>query len=492
MRYVVPALLAAVVVLASTSGRDVAAPIPPNGAAECVAFVRVNVVPMTRECILANQTVLVEGDRIVAIGRSGTVAVPESCRVVDGTDAYLLPGLADMHIHTYKEWEAWPAHPMNLFLANGVTTIRNMGSVVGKGHTLEDAMEYTLRLRREVEAGERAGPTILSCGRMLGHYQVSGDLAPREIVRETVSMGFDQLKIYSYIDEEGLVAALEEAEALGLYSIGHIPYRVGLARTLEAGMDEIAHVEELLNELIEFDRTANLEPEAWSTYVSDLGAEQTNGIAPSDRSALTARHEELLSQVISLLDARDTPVCTTMVIDTVIYEKVLDYSAFMARPEIPYMPAEYVRCLRMGRDKHQVQHRGSEHMALVKRQYDRIMLRALHDAGIPLVLGTDAGTGTMGIVPGFSIHDELRALLDSGLSPYDALRTGTVEASRVVERMVGRGDFGTVEVGQRADLILVEGNPLEDLGGLRCPLGVMARGVWYPREELESMAALPD
>ena len=112
------------------------------------------------------------------------------------------------------------------------------------------------------------------------------------------------------------------------------------------------------------------------------------------------------------------------------------------------------------------------------------MLRNLHDAGVLLLLGTDSGTGGMGIIPGYSIHDELLILVENGFSPYEALATGTINAGIVIERMTGEGDFGTIEIGKRADLILVRGNPLEDVENIRDPLGVMAAGRWYSEKLL--------
>ena len=106
-------------------------------------------------------------------------------------------------------------------------------------------------------------------------------------------------------------------------------------------------------------------------------------------------------------------------------------------------------------------------------------------AEVLFVLGTDAGTGWMGLVPGFSIHDELRILTENGFTPYEAIKTGTVNAAIVVEEMNGDGDFGTIEIGKRADLILVEDNPLEDVANIKNILGVMASGRWYNKTMLQ-------
>ena len=121
---------------------------------------------------------------------------------------------------------------------------------------------------------------------------------------------------------------------------------------------------------------------------------------------------------------------------------------------------------------------------------ERILAKELKRAGITLVFGTDSGTGGMGIVPGFSIHDELRILTEVGFTPYEAIKTGTVNAAKVVEKMTGRGDFGTIESGKRADLILVRGDPLKNLANIREPMGVMTAGRWYPERKLKEMIAI--
>jgi hypothetical protein len=163
----------------------------------------------------------------------------------------------------------------------------------------------------------------------------------------------------------------------------------------------------------------------------------------------------------------------------------------MTRPENVYCEAGYLETLQRGEEKHQRQCRGIEDLCALKDAIDRWVLAGLHDAGVLLLLGTDSGTGGMGIVPGYSIHDELRILVENGLSPYEAIATGTVNAALVVERMTGTCDFGTIEVGNRADLILLRENPLVDVGHIRNPLGVMAAGRWYPRETLADLIQIP-
>jgi hypothetical protein len=181
-----------------------------------------------------------------------------------------------------------------------------------------------------------------------------------------------------------------------------------------------------------------------------------------------------------------------MVVDDVIQLKLFELDDFLERPETIYQERGYVEILQRGGEKHQVQCRGIEDLCAVKYSIDRWILSGLHDEGVLLLLGTDSGTGGMGIVPGFSIHVELLILIENGFTPYEALAAGTRDAASVVGNMTGRGDFGTIEVGNRADLILVRVNPFEDITTIQEPLGVMAAGQWFDRNALDLLIAVPD
>ena len=187
---------------------------------EYTAFINVSVVPMTSEIITKDQTVLIEGDRIVAVGPGGSVTIPVNATIIDGEGAYLMPGLADMHMHTRQDWDtdAWPVSPLALYLANGVTTIRDFGP---SGNNLTYALEW----RDQIKAGTRIGPTIYATGKILFASPLSD---PRGLVRENRDLGFDFLKLYSYLSPQDARQALETAMELGMYSAGHVPYAIGL------------------------------------------------------------------------------------------------------------------------------------------------------------------------------------------------------------------------------------------------------------------------
>jgi len=446
------------------------------------AFTHVNLVPMTAEIVVENQTVLIEGSKITAIGPADEVSIPREAVIIDGEGAYLLPGLADMHMHTQQDWDTdeWPVSPLLLYLANGVTTIRDFGPS-GKDLT------YVLEWRDQIKAGTRIGPTIYATGKILFASPLSD---PRGLVRENHQLGFDFLKLYSYLSPEDAREALITAKELEMYSAGHVPYAIGLENILAAGMEEIAHVEELLFAFIEYDRKQQLAPDAWLEYLIQSAMQQFDLVSGFNEAEFALQHTDTMQQIVEQLNINGTPIDTTMVVDDVIQQKMFKLEAFISRPESDFLPTAYLDLLRSGKEKHQLQFAGIKNLAIYKYEIDRWILAGLHQAGIPLLLGTDSGTGGMGIVPGFSIHDELRILVENGFTPYEAIATGTVNAAEVIEAMVGDGSFGTIVVGKRADLILVKNNPLEDVANIENIRGVMAAGRWYSEEELDQMIAL--
>ncbi len=455
------------------------------------AFVNVNLVPMTEEKVIENQTVLVQGKQIVAIGSAEKVSVPENATVIEGAGAYLMPGLADMHVHTKDDWlsDVWPVGPLNLFLANGVTTIKDMGP---HGSSVTNALSFALGLQDDINAGKLDGPTLYTSGLRSGHSGADPEQDPREIVRENYAQGFDFLKVYSYLSKQEFQQVMAVAKELGMYTSGHIPHTVGLEGVLAAGMDEIAHIEELDWEFIVFDRDQDLQPEEWAACLIGAAFEQYNISASFDAGDFERKNKETLASTISKLQSARIPICTTIIVSDLIVQKLFEPKVFLARPELKYMPQEYLDSFRQGTEKHQVSLRGIENAGIFKYGMDKILLVELHRAGIPLLLATDTGSASMGIVPGFSVHDELRIMVENGFTPFEAMATGTVNAGKAVEKMTGEEGFGVIEVGKRADLILVSGNPLDDVAHIRQPLGVMAAGKWYAKETLAQMVAIED
>ena len=371
---------------------------------------------MTEEKIVENQTVLVKGDRIAEIGHTDKIRIPQNAKVIDGQGAYLMPGLADMHVHLRNDW---PLSQLDMYLANGVTTVRDL-----------DGRDFMLQWRDKIKTGQRSGPTIYVSAPTIRGYEKN----PAELVLKRNS-GYDCIKLYSYLSKENYQKVMAIAKKNQLYTIGHIPFAVGLDGVIAADMDEIAHVEELSFELIDFDRTKNLNPEEWLPYIINNAMQQNKISLGFNINDLNNDQRERFSSIIKKLKSANMPVCTTLVVDDVIVQKLFEPDAFLARPQSTYLPQTYKEAFLQGKEKHQIQFKGIKELAPFKYGLDKTLLVELHRAGIPLILGTDAGTGAMGIVPGFSIHDELRILVESGFTPYEAIATGTVNASTVAEAM---------------------------------------------------------
>ena len=445
------------------------------------AFINVSIVTMTSETVLLNQTVLIKKDRIEAVGPSGEIKVPRKARVIDGTDAWLMPGLADMHMHTKDDWTgpAWPVNPLELYLANGVTTIRSFGP-------LGSSPEHVLKWREEISEGQQPGPTIYTSGPVF--FGPVPD--PAGDVRKQKEQGYDFIKIYSYVTPKEFHEVLATAREEGIYTAGHIPFLVGLDGILAEGMDEIAHIEELDFEFLNLDPNMSKSRVEIFLSIIEQAASKYRSDLELDIKTLEQKYGKSIREVVSKLKEKEVPICTTLIVAEGIVQKLSNPETFLARQENRYMPRAYLETFRLGQEKHQFLFRGNERLAPFKYNMEIILTKELKRAGITLLLGTDSGTGGMGIVPGFSIHDELRILTELGFTPYEAIQTGTVNAARVVEKMTGEGSFGTIETGKRADLILVRGNPLKDVSKIRKPLGVMAAGRWYPEEKLKEMIAI--
>ena len=439
-----------------------------SDAESITAFKNVNLVPMTAEKIIENQTVLVIGDRITDIGPADKIKIPKNAVVIDGKGAYLMPGLADMHVHLRDDW---PLSQLDMYLANGVTTVRDL-----------DGREFMLKWRDEIKAGIRSGPTIYATSPTIRGYEKD---IPDRVHRNREN--YDGIKLYSYFSKKDYQEAMRIARKEGIYTIGHIPFAVGLDGIIAERMNEIAHIEELVWELIDIDRTGTMPPQKWWQHII-LAAEKNTVFS---RDATDSEFQEYLehqvNEVVAKLKQSDITVCTTLAVVEGIVAKMFQKDQFLARPESIYLPQTYLRALRKGDEKHLRLFR--EHDKVVPAYFKAcaVFLTALQDAGISIVLGTDAGTGSMGIVPGFSMHDELRLATANGMSPFEAIAACTRNASRVVAAMTGKNEFGTIEVGKRADFILVNKNPMVDVAHIKDSRGVMVAGRWLSKPDLRNL-----
>ena len=423
-----------------------------KGEAAAVAFVGVTVIPMDRERLLEAQTVIVRGDRIVAMGPAATTAAPTDARIIDGRGKFLMPGLADMHVHIRR------ASDLPLYLANGVTTVRNM---VGT--------PQHLRWRKLVSEGDLPGPAMVTAGPALGGPQRrrrrarAGVLTVSEAERSVADQkesGYDFIKIYDHLTPEVYGAIVRAAARHGMTIAGHVPFAVGLDKVIAAGQRSIEHLSGFAALIQRADSPVRGRTD-WPSRFLAYSHMDDSRIGPVARSI------------------RDAGIwsCPTLVASGRLMPG--KYAGkWLSRPEMRHVDARTRKLWSVLRFR---RNRVWDVAAADRAVNVRLkMTGALHRAGAKILLGTDAMAPF--VVPGFAIHDELANLVAAGLTPFAALRAGTSGAAEFLGQ-----PFGAVAVGRRADLLLLAGNPLKQLTTLKQPTGVMVRGRWLPAAALKRL-----
>lgn len=499
-----------------------------------IAFANVNVIPMDVDRVLEKQTVIVDGDRIAAIGPVDEVKLPDGVEIIEGNGAYLMPGLADMHMHIESINNTFEG-PGQLcrYLAEGVTTVRNLS-----------ALPEHLAWSKEIILGEKVGPTLYN-GRLVaglpgelrsmksifqgivifspvvvgliiwlvlwlalkltdnqsGFQQIQQYILPslgvllliggiaawrkiiplnvytsrlipnamvadseveaRRFVKKIKAAGFDFVKAYDYLSVDAYLALLDEAHKQEIYVIGHaLDELAGRLETMfSSGHREVVHVDEFMN------------------------AHMIGEASPNKGFKEMTFNFESIPLTVEAVKSHDVIVVSNMVADEVIYQMLEDPQSSLSQPEYLVVSPRVIN--RWKTEGRFVNWQGQQAWRRnVQMPFLMALIKALHLAGVPLLIGTDMNVE--GVLPGH-IHRELELLVEAGLSTFEALRAGTRNAGISVERMGRAGSFGRVEVGQRADLILLIENPLQSVSHTRNRIGVMARGRWFTQAELHRM-----
>ncbi len=418
-----------------------------------IAFVNVNVIPMDRERILEGHSVVVKNGLIETVGPASSVQIPEDALKIDGTGKYLMPGLADMHVHNWSENE------FILFLANGVTTIRNMWGA-----------PQHLQWRAKIAKGELLGPTIYTAGPLLdgappiweGSTVVEKPEEAEGIVAEQKEAGYDFIKIYNRLSVEVFDAIVAAAKINNIPVAGHVPDDVGLEHFLNSHVYANEHLTGY-REMLESDDSPFRDKNDLSSRIK-----RWNYI-----------DESKIPEVVDATVKAGLWNCPTIVVHQGFVSSD-EAKELFERPDMKYVdpmtkaswdPSQDFRSKDLTLNDFDLIKKGTTLM--VK------LTGALHKAGAKLVLGTD--TPNPFVIPGFSIQRELKNLVDAGLSPYEAIKAGTSSAAE----FFGVDTFGTIAEGKRADLILVKENPLQDVANVAKREGVMVRGRWLPEQELQ-------
>lgn len=449
--------------LAALCVRPLAAQAPGAGA---LAIIHASVVDVERGRILSDQTVVVSGERIIALGPSSRIRTPRAARVVDAHGGYLIPGLWDMHVHTDSAMRVLP-----LFVANGVTGVRVMSGTPAD-----------LRARRQIERGERLGPRMVVGTPILdgpkpvfpaGIVVIESPERAAEIADSLHAESYDFLKVYAALPRETFATLAARARQIGMPFVGHLPIAVSLADAVAAGQASFEHLIGL--QLACSRDEALLRRGLWEGYERATTTEERIVAMLAENYRPVATYDAARCEGV----ARDLARARAWQVPTLV-----TYAAFAAPADSAKWADPNLRYLPQSLRDEQREIIGILPVDSIRLGYERALplVGLLNRAGVPLLAGTDAPA--FYLVPGFSLHDELGVLVRAGLTPLEALRSATLNPAL----FLGAADsLGSIAPGKRADLVLLDGDPLTDIANTRRIRSVLIRGHYLDRAALDGI-----
>jgi imidazolonepropionase-like amidohydrolase len=422
-------------------------------------------------------TVLIAGDRIAGISQS---APPTGVRVIDGRGKYLIPGLCDMHVHLAgvtadPKWSKATLLP--LLIANGVTTVRDMGGdlVALQGW------------RKEIEAGELIGPRIYCPGPMLDGGKsdppallaISAPAEGRAAVRDLKAKGADFIKVLSRLDRESYFAIADESKKQGMTFVGHVPNVLQAREVSDAGQKSIEHI---FYSNLTFDCSAR--EDELRRQSADARAKRDSAGGAKARDEANASFSKEKADALWQTFVRNK----TWVVPTLVAMRAIARQREEARSapvQLAYLPP----ALRRSWSPDEIEKEVSPEVAqwyVAQFQNDLKIARSMHAAGVQMMAGSDSLDPFN--FPGPSLHEELKLLTEVGFTPRQALQAATSKPAEFLNA-TGEGGWGTIQAGKAADLVLVDADPLTDIGNTRKIAAVIIGGKFLARDDLDQMLA---
>ncbi len=425
--------------------------------------IHVNIIDVAGGPTQHDMTVSIKGNRIAGIAQSG-VSAPKGVRVIDASGKYLIPGLWDMHVHTvFGDWLPRDEKvTLPLFVANGVTGVRDMGG----------DLEVLKNWRAQIEAGKLLGPRMVISGPMLdgpvprfpSSAPVKNSADGRKVVDDLKQGGVDFIKIQSLIPRDGYFAAADEAKKIGISFVGHVPDAVRASEASNAGQKSIEHLTGV------FEACSPLEDEFLK--------------GPKGPGKFVASYDERRANTLIAIFAKNQ----TWQVPTLVWEHgqwLIDESDFSRDPLTKYAPAAWKDRTWPMFTKDILKDMDTDPAPVRERftQMELEIVNKMHKAGVPFMAGTDTAAGVH-VFPGFSLHEELVFFVKAGFTPVEALQTATINPARFLGK---QADLGTIQTGKIADLVLLDANPLDDIRNTQKINSVMLAGKFFSRQDLDGM-----
>jgi len=446
-----------------------------------LAITHVTVIDMTGAAPRADQTVIIKNERIAAIGASNTVLTPRGVQILDAHGKFLIPGLVDMHIHltAASEPEGSRKFMLPLLLANGITTVRDMGGDVAQ----------LKKLKKEIDSGDQAGPQIFFTGPYLDgnppYFQPSIIVqSPAEAdaaVRKLKSEGVDFIKVQSGLKPAAYFAIAEAARKENIRFVGHVPDSISATQASDAGQSSIEHLTGIL--LACSSREAELREQQLHPPSHKETPRQTSLRQRAwEQAVLDTYSHEKAQQLYAKLLANHTWQVPTLplLIELAFLTPATDHAN---DPNLKYIPQNLQKIWKQGRAESLANKTSGDF--LLRSKLVEASLKAvgdMHAAGIPMMAGTDSTAPNL--VPGFALHDSIADLVQAGLTPMQALQAATSKPAEFLKRS---NEQGTIAPGQRADLVLLDANPLADIHNTQKIQAVILKGKFLDRAVLDAL-----
>jgi hypothetical protein len=428
-----------------------------------------------------NSTILIDHEKILAIGPDSSIEIPTGAQVIDATGKFLIPGLADMHLHLMGAGEPAGSREfiLPLLIANGVTTVRDMGGDVAQ----------LKKLKKEIDSGDQPGPQIFFTGPYLDgnppYFQPSIIVVtPAEAaaaVHKLKSEGVDFIKVQSRLKPEGYFAIAEAARKESIRFVGHVPDSISPAQASDAGQASIEHLTGIL--LACSSKEAELREQQLNPPPHRETPRQTSLRQRAwQQAVLDSYSHEKAQQLYAKLLANHTWQVPTLplLIELAYLTPATDRAS---DPNLKYIPQNLQRVWKQGRAESLANKTSGDFQ--LRAKLVEASLKAvgdMHAAGIPMMAGTDSTAPNL--VPGFALHDSIADFVRAGFTPMEALQAATSKPAEFLNRS---NEQGTIVPGHRADLLLLDANPLEDIHNTQKIRAVILNGNYLDRNALDAL-----